>query len=308
MGKYDPLHTHLNRQTRDRVSMTMREVEAVISDSLPAGAFSSRQWWANGSLVQAKAWQGAGFVVESVDFSGQKVSFRRGQAQRRRSSGRVPEELRKLKWPDWEVLQTLSERRPVFHSEADFQFELAWELRNRGWADVRLERPHRLTSGVQYLDVEAVDRQGAVWAIELKYWTKELVGDVNGEDFALKTQSAHDLNRYALFKDIHRVETLIRERRVAKGRVIAITNDTAYLKEGRPGTLDEDFRLTEGRLVHGGLEWARETNTTKGLPGLDLYGRYHMSWTPFSRTKGLKNGGFWVLDIVVEEHWPWPPP
>ena len=40
------------------------------------------------------------------------------------------------------ALTALAERRPVFHSEADFQHELAWLVRER-YSDVgvRLERP-----------------------------------------------------------------------------------------------------------------------------------------------------------------------
>jgi len=63
------------------------------------------------------------------------------------------------------------------------------------------------------------------------------------------------LNRYAFCKDITRVEALVRHKHADQGRSIAVTNDPSYLKRGRPGTLDQMFRLHDGGTLRGLLEW-----------------------------------------------------
>jgi hypothetical protein len=41
-----------------------------------------------------------------------------------------------------EILSRLAKKRPIFHSEADFQHALAWEVRGmHADADIRLEVP-----------------------------------------------------------------------------------------------------------------------------------------------------------------------
>ena len=73
------------------------------------------------------------------------------------------------------IMNGLAERRPIFHSEADFQFALAWRIhKTLPDCEVRLEfKPFPYER--MYLDVwlptECV-------AIELKYLTRKLTIDV----------------------------------------------------------------------------------------------------------------------------------
>ena len=78
------------------------------------------------------------------------------------------------------LMRGLAEQRQVFHSEADFQHAFALEImRADPLATVRLEyRPWE--SERLYLDVWArID--GTPFAAELKYLTRTLHADVNGE-------------------------------------------------------------------------------------------------------------------------------
>ncbi len=53
-----------------------------------------------------------------------------------------------------ELLRQLALQRPLFHSEADFQHALAWELHNRlPEARVRLELPMEQFDRKRYLDI-----------------------------------------------------------------------------------------------------------------------------------------------------------
>ena len=70
------------------------------------------------------------------------------------------------------LLGGLARKRPAFHSEADFQFALAWEIREARKLDSRLEfRP--LADERMYLDIWLPQRGVAV---ELKYMTRAFAG------------------------------------------------------------------------------------------------------------------------------------
>ena len=85
------------------------------------------------------------------------------------------------------LMRGLAETRPVFHSEADFQFALAWRIREETGQDVRLEFPPFPGEGM-YLDLWVPDIGTAV---ELKYVTREHTVAVDGESFSLRNHAAH---------------------------------------------------------------------------------------------------------------------
>ena len=82
MGKYDALAAHLEQVPADRVNVTMtfREVSAIVG-GLPPTAYRLRQFWANDSKVQGRAWRSVGWHVaeRGVDFNTQTVTFARGR-------------------------------------------------------------------------------------------------------------------------------------------------------------------------------------------------------------------------------------
>ena len=93
-------------------------------------------------------------------------------------------------------------------------------------------------------------------AIELKYKTRAIDVKVGDEEFFLKNQSAQDIGRYDLIKDIVRVEQVISAHGNSEGYAILLTNDSAYWKTPRnKSTVDAEFRLHNGRVLSGALEW-----------------------------------------------------
>lgn len=187
------------------------------------------------------------------------------------------------------VLRQLARKRPLFHSEADFQHALAWELQSiYPNAHVRLEfRP--FPEERFYLDIWWTDRQYSV-AIELKYLTRLLDVTVEGERFVLKNQAAQDISRYDIVKDIVRVERVVRSISASQGFVIVLTNDAGYWKESlRLSTVDAAFRLHHGRVLKGTLAWSplagAGTIAKRDLP-LSLEGTYELTWEDFSRMGG----------------------
>ena len=81
-AKYGPLREHLTSTSagQTQVQLTFQQIERVLGVKLPPTAGQRREWWGNesaGSHVQAAAWREAGWMVESVDFRSETVTFLR---------------------------------------------------------------------------------------------------------------------------------------------------------------------------------------------------------------------------------------
>lgn len=181
------------------------------------------------------------------------------------------------------LMASLAERRPIFHSEADFQHALAWQIQiEHPDATIRLET--RPTRGI-HLDMLVVEA-GRRTAIELKYLADRFDGVVHGEHFALPRQGAHDISRHDACKDLWRLEAMLTEGYADKGAAIVLTNDGSYW---RPGTkvdpIDACFRIHQGRTVEGTLQWAPHAGagtTRSRLNPLPLLGTYPCRWGPYA--------------------------
>jgi hypothetical protein len=74
MAKYDGLRDFLQKATADHVTYSFTEVGDTVG-GLPPSASDHREWWANSSSPQARAWLGAGFRVEMVNVASGVVRF-----------------------------------------------------------------------------------------------------------------------------------------------------------------------------------------------------------------------------------------
>ncbi len=200
------------------------------------------------------------------------------------------------------LLDVLARNRPIFHSEADFQHALAWELHQmwRG-CSIRLEaKPPDLESGIR-LDIWAASKDAHV-AIELKYKTRRLCVTVDAEAFCLAKQQAENLARYGFLKDIQRLEQVISETKATVGYAILLTNDRLYWCRPKQQTMDVDFRLQEGRKVSGTLSWRPDTakGTKKGKEEPVVIGAtYSLHWQDYSAPSQEPNGKFRYLLVQV---------
>ena len=199
-------------------------------------------------------------------------------------------------------LKALARRRPLFHSEADLQHALAWQLQlDHPQAQLRLEtRP--LHGKAVFLDL-ALMLDGQRVAVELKYLVRGLQVDLEGELFTLRHQSAHDVRRYDVVKDLCRLEDIVRAGAADVGVLVALTNDPAYWTSGRGGTIDAAFRLHEGQVLGGSVGWAAHAGagtTDKRTEMLSLAGRYPLQWTDYSDVGGSA-GRFRALIVEVAD-------
>lgn len=199
------------------------------------------------------------------------------------------------------ILDKLASIRPIFHSEADFQHALAWEIHHKyPESKVRLEYKPAHADKKCYVDIW-VQYLGINNIFELKYKTRGLHLVHDNETFDLLNQSAQDCGRYDVCKDVQRIEKLANKETL--GFVIFLTNDSAYWKLGRGATSEDSaFRLCEGKTLSGILKWgdttAAGTMKTREQP-ITLNGHYSISWNDYSNVSDSPYGEFRYLLINI---------
>jgi hypothetical protein len=134
-----------------------------------------------------------------------------------------------------------------------------------------------------YLDILLETASDRI-AIELKYKTRKWRGEHEGEFFALRDQSAHDVARYDFIKDITRLES-IRDT-FTTGYAVFLTNSPMYWSPGKnTQTVDRLFRIHEGVKLSGNRKWTGTpsdgTMKNRTQP-LVLNGSYPLKWRDYS--------------------------
>jgi len=198
------------------------------------------------------------------------------------------------------LLSKLSARRPIFHSEADFQHALAWQMQLE-YADADLRLEHPLMNGQRGAIDILVRLDNQTFALELKYLSRNLIHETGQDRFALKSQSAHDIRRYDVCKDIQRVEQFAAHTG-GTGGVVVLSNDPYYWNGPKSmDTCDSRFNIREGCILSGQLEWSERTGagSMKGRERpIILAGNYPLSWKSYSNLAGAF-GAFRYLYVPV---------
>jgi hypothetical protein len=199
-----------------------------------------------------------------------------------------------------DLMRSLGARRPIFHSEADFQHEFAWQARIASPdLRVRLERPFpgRASGAIDVM----FTRDSAEHAVELKYLTRLYDGEFCGEDFKLKNQGAQDVRSYDVCKDVSRIEAFCSVPG-RTGSVVVLTNEPYYWKARlKVGTCAEAFDISGTRELTGELSWAEHTGpgTKKNREAPIVLTSTHLpAWKDYSEVSG-KNGRFRYFTISV---------
>lgn len=202
------------------------------------------------------------------------------------------------------AIDSIKEKRKVFHSEADFQFALAWEIKRLyPEVDVRLEYAYKVDDKIYHIDI-LVMIEGKFIPIELKYKTLKKLMIVDDEEFTLRNHGAQDLGKYDFIKDIVRLETLLSEdSKFVDGYAIMLTNDPSYWNGStRKNTCCAAFDIGNDKEIRGSLKWAEHTSegTMKNREKpLVLLGEYKMKWHDYSYFDEKRNGTFKYLAVKV---------
>lgn len=207
-------------------------------------------------------------------------------------------------------LHHVSQRRPVFHSEADFQHELALELSHAGYR-VRLEVPREVelngTAVRAELDllVQApggpLDRNrgtavgGAGWTvIELKYVKVPTVIVHQGETYDLAGSWGTNLSRFDALADLRRVERIVAAGLASQGHAVFLTNaeDAWNVDVTGRRNMGRQFSLHAGRALPAGvpLDWVPANPTVGSVSEkrlapyapITLARAQTCTWTPYS--------------------------
>ncbi len=187
------------------------------------------------------------------------------------------------------VMHRLAQTRPVFHSEADFQHALAWQLHVEH-RDARIRLEYKLFAGEKvYLDIWCELRDHAT-ALELKYPTRRTsIISKENERFDLAQHGAQDVTRYDIVKDVVRIERVVETVPNAAAAVIVLTNDPSYWSPSPKAapTIDAAFRIHEGRVLQRSCAWGENAGpgTLKDRTEiLDVRGSYAMKWQDYSNS------------------------
>ena len=202
------------------------------------------------------------------------------------------------------ILDILQIKRRLFHSEADFQFALAWEIQTQyPEAEIRLEYSPKFAPNM-HIDI-LVHMNGRGYPIELKYITLKLDAEVDGEHYNLKSHGAQDIRRYDCLYDLHRLEQLKAELPdLGTGYALWLTNDSYYWRPAmRDQTVGGAFCIHEGCSFTGSMSWASHTGigTMKGRETpIQIDSSYTVHWRDYNRIPDHKNGIFRYACLAVE--------
>ena len=192
------------------------------------------------------------------------------------------------------VLKLLSDKRPIFHSEADFQFALARKIVDE-YPDspVRLEYPVHLAQdksgrsepGSTHLDMW-VENGSTRTALELKYKKHDLVANVRCENFSMTRDKKHTEFVPEFVSDVRKIEQINKKRPDVNGYVILITNDHLYWEAGRKnsfeGTLHDVIAKNSGKTPR------------------EISHSYDLHWKDYSCVKDTKNRIHMFRYLLVE--------
>ena len=219
-----------------------------------------------------------------------------------------------------DIHEFLNQNTKVFASERDLQMNLAVYLKCMKKHDVEVEYhvpsdillslipqtlPERCTyypwlqtnsDKPQEIYVDIVVSNGEEYVpVELKYKKKELKGDVElfgqnmGKGIILKGDAAHDFGRYGFWKDVSRIELLVKSfEKVRNGIVLFVTNDESYKTTSVANTNSVNLAMGDGtETYHKGTNccWPFNpltTNSYKSCPNFKLEDEHDVNWNAYT--------------------------
>ena len=208
----------------------------------------------------------------------------------------------------YDAINALRQERPVFHSEADFQFALAQKIQELNPAvDIRLEYTthFRIHERVAHIDIVVFENRKAI-PIELKYKTLFTKMPDKGEAFILKNHRAQNLGRYDYLLDIERIEACRASWDICEeGYAIMLSNDPSYWKPNMSSkkTVCDQFRIHHGIEKTGTLQWENAgIGAIKGRENpITLDGRYPIRWSEYSSFGTARNQSFMITVTKIQK-------
>lgn len=211
------------------------------------------------------------------------------------------------KFDIYRVIEELSKTNPLFNSELEFQFYLAWKIKElyKDIYTICLEYPLKnYQEKNRNIDLVLVCNNGGLIPIELKYKTSKFEYFFNNINYKLKDQSANDLNKYGHLKDVSRIEYFKEtEKNFLVGYAITITNQAkTWQKILSPKQTDFEFSLENCSTVCKGVKcWhiCKSDHNKNNYLSITLKNDYFINWHDF-KIFDKPNGVFKVLVTEVK--------
>lgn len=190
------------------------------------------------------------------------------------------------------VMSQLTEHRPVFHSEADFQFAFAQTLATLDQStDVGLEVPYRAERRT-YVDLRCASDDHTT-LVEFKYVTRTWAGNAGArnEAFELRGHEALDLARLHFIHDVYRLENWTSTHPNTNGVAILLTNDNRLWDAPRNAnpTRDHAYRVHHGQTITGDLAWGTPERPY-AANNRTIRGTYRADWQHYSNLDDRPRG------------------
>lgn len=216
--------------------------------------------------------------------------------------------ISKTEFDIYRILQELSKTNPLFYSELEFQFYLAWKIKEIYGDDYKICIEHPLKSYEdknRNIDLLLINNTGGYIPIELKYRKSRFEHNIGDYTYKLKDDFAIDQTRCKYLKDISRIEHFREtEERFIAGYAIMITNQSrAWQKITNPQQTDYAFSLEDKTIIKkGSKRWAETTAqcTKNDCPEVILKENYFIEWRDYCNFD-KPNGLFRVLVTEIKK-------
>ena len=188
-------------------------------------------------------------------------------------------------------VESFLNQKQFFCNECHLQMEFAAYLRqSENYCKVHLEyfvpsttvQPQSL-----YIDI-VVEKEGEFLPIELKYKTSPLnkgidrFGEVLQGVDVLKNHGARDLGAYDFWRDVNRIECLVKRfSNVKNGIALFLTNDQGYWMLPKDGTNPNyaNFSMKDGKHSQK-KNWQGNTAMSAARPSFILDNGHELKWLP----------------------------
>ena len=202
-----------------------------------------------------------------------------------------------------EIMRNLRKHRRIFHSEADFQHALAWQI-HTDFPDCQIRLEYKPISNVNmFVDIWAWI-EGTQIAIEVKYPAAKQIIKQQDETYHLDKGGPLDTARYGFLNDIQRLEKFSDRKNTIRFAVLLTNQQDLWEKpqSSRKRTNDYQFRIHQDQWVTGDKMWAMKTSPKikQSYPSLNIKGGYVMKWHNYSSFRDVtKNSQFRYLEVKV---------
>lgn len=201
------------------------------------------------------------------------------------------------------ILSDFGHNNRIFHSEAELQFCIAWELKNRNrdidvWFEYPAEQIKNEHKRIPQIDL-VIQNNNLLFPIEIKY----AKGNLSYKNINLSNKPLDEC--FDVAKDIKRLEDFSEKYdNFDKGYVIVVSNNFSWFKDHRPSskvfTYDSYLLDHDSNILTGMIKYKIDDNH-KSQQIIELKGKYDTKWQEYCSLGNNINEIFKYLIIEISK-------